>query len=166
MVASVDPQCRGPPIGCRSPRKRGPLFHAETHTNVAEPPDTTSQIAATQSSADSAPVQEATPAPVPPTQSETAASTLADSPSTQATLSPEVAQSIEPMAREIASLEQTVEQLQAGQQQLISDVAKMAEHEKPRKQVSQKSKPGAASRPQHVSAPAAARRVLSPPSQA
>lgn len=140
------------------------------NTNVAEPQETAAQIATPQSTSDSVPAQAAAVVPATPTQSETAtAAPAVDSPPAQAALPPELAQSIESMAHEIASLKQTVEQLQAGQQRLSSDIAKVTEHETRRKLVPQKPKPGAALRPQHLSAPAAARRTptpYSPPPQA
>jgi hypothetical protein len=54
---------------------------------------------------------------------------------------PDVAQSIETMTREIASLKQTVEQLQISQQQLSRDIAKNNEQEARRKPGVQTAKP-------------------------
>ncbi len=62
-------------------------------------------------------------------------------PPAQATLPPDVAQSIETMTREIASLKQTVEQLQISQQQLSRDIAKNNEQEARRKPGVQTAKP-------------------------
>ena len=111
--------------------------------NAAEPKDTTSPIAASEPVADPAPAQEssdaasATPAPAAPAPVTSAAET----PPTQIALPPELTQSIETMAREIASLKQTLEQLQAGQQQLSRDVAKVSEHGTRHKLADQTSKP-------------------------
>lgn len=109
--------------------------------STAKPQDAASQTAP-QPAADPAPAQEAVAAPAPPAQPATAAATPAvNTPSPQAALPPEVAQSIETMTREIASLKQTVEQLQVGQQQLGRDVAKVTELEARRKLVAQAAKP-------------------------
>lgn len=130
-------------------------------THAAKPPDAASQAPAPQPAVDQALAQDApTEAPATPTQSATTAATPAvASPPAQATIPPELAQSIELMAREIASMKQTVEQLQAGQQQLIRDVA--ADHETRRKLTAQPSKPRPSLRP---STPAAIQRTLTPSS--
>ncbi|TKT71663.1 hypothetical protein YH63_009690 [Afipia massiliensis] len=134
--------------------------------DAAESQDTTSQITASEPAAESAPSQDTAAAAPTPAEPATAASTpAAETPPTPAALTPELAQSIETMAREIASLKQTVEQLQAGQQQLSRDVAKAAEHEVRRKPAA---KPAAAPRPQRAStsapAPAPATRSVQPAS--
>lgn len=136
--------------------------------DAAEPRDAASQITASEPAAEPALAQDtAAAAPATPAEPATAPSTAGETPPTQAALTPEVAQSIETMAREIASLKQTVEQLQAGQQQLSRDVAKAAEHETRRKSAAQASKPAAAPRPQQASTPAAATRSVQPyPAQA
>ncbi|MDO8979143.1 MAG: hypothetical protein Q7V17_07925 [Afipia sp.] len=138
--------------------------------DAAESQNTTSQITASEPAGEPAPAQDtaaAAPTPATPAESASAASTpAAETPLIQAALTPELAQSIETMTREIASLKQTVEQLQAGQQQLSRDVAKAAEHEARRKPVAQASKPAAAPRPQRAStlapAPAPATRSVQP----
>jgi hypothetical protein len=132
--------------------------------NAAEPQDVTSQIAAPQPAAEPAPAQEVSNvAPATPTPPAPAAATpAAETPPTQVALPPEVTQSIETMAREIASLKQTVEQLQAGQQQLSRDVAKANEHGTRHKVAEQASKPTPRPRPRHTSAPAAASRTVAP----
>ena len=133
------------------------------NANAAEPEDAASQTATPQPAGDPA-VQEAAAASATPTEAAAAASSAAEPPPVQAALPPELAQSIETMAREIVSLKQTVEQLQAGQQQLSRDVAKAAEHETRRKPAVQASKP-AAPRPQRASTPAPAPRTFAPSSQ-
>lgn len=136
------------------------------NANAAEPQDAASQIATPQPAGDPAPVQEAAgAASATPTEPAAAAPSTAQPPPTQAAIPPELAQSIETMAREIVSLKQTVEHLQAGQQQLSRDVAKAAEHEARRKPAVQASKP-AAPRPQRASTPAPAPRAFAPSSQA
>jgi chemotaxis protein histidine kinase CheA len=134
------------------------LAGASTSTqpaNAAEPQDAASQTAATatQQATEPAPTQAATEPPPTPAQPATAATPpeAGTAPAQAANLSPELAQSIDTMAREIASLKQTVEQLKAGQQQLSRDVAKAAEHETRRKPATQVSKP--ASPPQAQRAP-------------
>ncbi|MGL5165703.1 MAG: hypothetical protein ACRC9K_07430 [Afipia sp.] len=122
--------------------------------NAADP-----QSAAPQPATDPAPAQEAAAAPATPTQPATAPA-AAEASSTQTTLPPEAAQSIETMAREIASLKQTVEQLQAGQQQLGRDVAKVTEHEARRKLTAQAAKPTPPPRPQRALTPGAPPRTL------
>ncbi len=113
-----------------------------------------------------APAQEAAASPATPAQPAAApASSAAETPPVQAALPPELAQSIETMTREIASLKQTVEQLQAGQQQLGRDVAKVTEHEASRKPVARAAKPSAAKpaaapRPQRAAATGAPPRNL------
>lgn len=128
--------------------------------DAAESQNTTPQIATSEPAAEPPPAQDAAA----PTLAEpaTAASTpAAETPPTPAAPTPELAQSIETMAREIASLKQTVEQLQAGQQQLSRDVAKAAEHETRRKPAAQAAKPAAAPRPQRASTPAPAPAIRS-----
>lgn len=121
-----------------------------TQNTVAseEPQNTAPQITSSPPAADPAPVQDTAAAATEPV---TAPSTPpVETPPAQAALPPDVAQSIETMAREIASLKQTVEQLQAGQLQLSRDVAKATEHEARRKPTAQASKPAPAPRPQHA----------------
>lgn len=130
-------------------------------TNAADPQSAASQTAAPQTATDPAPAQEAAAAPATPTQPATAPATpAAETPLTQAALPLDVAQSIETMAREIASLKQTVEQLQAGQQQLGRDVAKVTEHEARRKLTAQAAKPAPPPRPQRALTPGAPPRTL------
>lgn len=127
--------------------------------SAAEPQNTAPQAAASQPAADPAPAQEAAetaPTPQPATAPATAA---VDAPPAQGVVPPEITQSIESMTREIASLKQTVEQLQAGQAQLSRDVAKATEHEARRKLTTQASKP-APPRPQR--APAVAQQSPTP----
>lgn len=133
--------------------------------NAAEPQDVTSQTAPPQPTADAptpAPAQESSntasdaPTPAAPTPATPAASEPAP---TQAALPPEVTQSLDTMAQEIASLKQTVEQLRAGQQQLSSDVAKLSEQAARHKVTEQTPKPASRQRPRHSSTPAAASRT-------
>ena len=134
--------------------------------NAAEPQDAASQTVAPQAVADPAPAQESSAAasatPAPASAVPAPATPAAETPPTQAALPPEVTQSIETMAREIASLKQTVEQLQAGQQQLSRDIAKANEHGTRHKVAEQASKPAPRPRPRHTSAPAAASRTVAP----
>lgn len=125
--------------------------------DAAEPQTAAAEIAAPQPAADPASAQEATATPATPAQSATAPSASAvEAPPVQAALPPELAQSIETMTRDIASLKQTVERLQAGQQQLGTDVAnvteKVTEHEARRKPAARAAKPTSAPRPQRASA--------------
>jgi hypothetical protein len=135
--------------------------------NAAEPQDAASQDA-TSHVATSQPIADA-PAPAPTQESSNAASptptpvvpapatpAAAEPPPTQAALPPEVTQSLETMAREIASLKQTVEQLRAGQQQLSNDVANVSEQATRHKLVEQTPKPVSRQRPRHPSPSAAA----------
>lgn len=132
--------------------------------NAAEPQDATSQIAAPQPATDPAPAQEgsnATPAtPIQPTSAP--ATPAAETSPTQVALPAELAQSIETMSREIASLKQTVEHLQAGQQQLSRDVAKVSEHGTRHKLTEQTSKPTPPQRPRRAPPPAATTRTQAP----
>jgi hypothetical protein len=128
----------------------------------------TSQTAAAQPATDATPAQEtnnaepATPKPsASATPSASASATLsapapaapaAETPPAQAALPSELMQSIEAMTRDIASLKQTVEQLQAGQQQLSHDVAKIDEHGTRHKAAERTPKP--ASRPRRAPASA------------
>lgn len=111
------------------------------------------QAAASQPAAEPAPAQDtAATTPATPTPSSTANATpAAEQPPVQATIPPELASSIESMAREIETLKQTVNELKAGQQQLGRDIAKAAEHEAPRNVTTQTSKPVRQQRRQHVS---------------
>lgn len=141
--------------------------------NAAEPQDAASQVAASQPAVDApapAPTQEnsnaasAAPTPAAPAPATPAAEPLP----MQAALPPEVTQSLETMAQEIASLKQTVEQLRAGQQQLSNDVAKVSERATHHKLAEQTPKPTSRQRPRHPSTPAvashtpAASRTLAP----
>lgn len=131
--------------------------------DAAESQDTASQITAPQPAAEPASTQDTAAAPATSPEPATAPSTAAvETPPTQASVTPEVAQSIATMAREIASLKQTVEQLQAGQQQLSRDVAKVNEHETRRKPVAQASKPVPPPRPQQAATPAPVTRNVQP----
>ncbi|MCW0192595.1 MAG: hypothetical protein OJJ55_14995, partial [Rhodococcus sp.] len=124
--------------------------------NASDPQDTAPQTAEPQSAANPPAQAAATAAPATPAEPPTAVET----PSTQAAVPTELAQSIETMAHEIASLKQTVEQLQTGQQQLSRDIAKAADHEQRRKLAAQPAKPATPSRPQRVSTPGAPPRPL------
>jgi hypothetical protein len=130
------------------------------NATAPEPQDAASQIAAPQPVADATPAQTAA-APVTPSEPVTAASTPAmETPSTQSAVPAELAQSIETMTREIASLKQTVEQLQAGQQQLGRDGAKITEQEARRKLAVQTPKPAQPPRQQRALTPGAPPRTL------
>lgn len=132
------------------------------NTSTAAPQDAASQNAAPQPAADPdpAPAQEAVATPTEPAA---APSTPAvETPPAPAVIPPELVQSTETMAREIAALKQTVEQLQASQQQLSRDLAKVTEREARRKPPVQASKPAPLPRPQHTSTSAAAPRPLAP----
>lgn len=124
--------------------------------NAAGSQDITSQVAPAQAADVPAPTQEssntasATPAPAAPDTPAT------EPPPTHAALPPDVTQSLETMAQEIASLKQTVEQLRAGQQQLSNDVAKVSEQATHRKLAEQTPKPASRPRPRHSSPPAVA----------
>ena len=126
--------------------------------NAAEPQDAAAQVAASQPTAD-APAQESSDAAsAAPSSAAPAPETPAAEPApTQAALPPEVKQSLDTMAREIASLKQTVEQLRDGQQQLSSDIAKLNEQAARHKAAEQT--PKAAPRPRHSSTPPAAGRT-------
>jgi hypothetical protein len=142
---------------------------ATQSANAAEPKDAPSQIAASEPAADPAPAQEssnvepATPtSPAPASAVPAPAQPMAETSPTQAALPPELTQSIETMAREIASLKQTVEQLQVGQQQLSHDVAKVSEHKGHRKLAEQTSKPTSRPRSRQAPTSAARSRTLAP----
>ncbi len=129
---------------------------------IAPGPTATSvelQQEGTQAAAAS-PAHDAAATPIEPS-SEPAAMASPAAPA-QATIPPEVAQSIEAMTREIASLKQTVEQLQIGQQQLNRDIARSNEQEARRKPAVQTAKPASRlqSQPKRTHAPAA---VYHPP---
>lgn len=134
------------------------------NASTAQSQDTTSQIAEPSPADNGAPVQEAgTAVPATPPQPVTTAATpAATSSAAQAAPSSELAQSIETMAREISSLKQTVEQLQAGQQQLSRDVAKITEQKARGKVTAQAPKPAPSPRPQHAPTPAVASRAFTP----
>lgn len=132
-------------------------------TNAAEPQDA-SQVATSQPAADgpaAAPTQEssdaasAAPTPAAPAP----ATPAAEPPPTQVALPPEVTQSLETMAQEIASLKQTIEQLRADQQQLSNEVAKVSEQATHHKLAEQAPKPASRPRPRHSSTPATASRT-------
>ncbi|MBN8962629.1 MAG: hypothetical protein J0H71_15965 [Rhizobiales bacterium] len=131
--------------------------------NAAEPPVATSQVTASQPATETpAPalaqensnVTSEAPAPAAPTP----AAPVAEPAPTQAALPPEVAQSLDTMVQEIASLKQTVEQLRASQQQLSNDVAKLSE-QAARHKLTEQPKPASRPRPRHSSTPAAASRT-------
>jgi len=129
-----------------------------------------SQTAAAQPAAAPASAQEASnePATPAPSASAPAAATpaAAEAPPAQAAVPPELMQSIEAMTREIDSLKQTVQQLQAGQQQLSHDIAKVSEHGTRHKVAAQTSKPAPRAAPRRVSSPAVDTRTVarySPP---
>jgi hypothetical protein len=137
------------------------------NANATEPRDTaTAQATAPQPepAADPAPAQEAADAaPATPAEPAAAPSTQAvEAAPAQAAIPSELAQSMEAMANEIASLKKTVEELQTGQQQLSRDVAKVTEHEARRKLPAKSSKPAAPPRPQRASTPAAAPHAIAP----
>lgn len=123
------------------------------------------QISEPQPTAEPVPAQEGAAAPATPAEAVTPSTAAAaeEALPTQAALPPEFAQSIETMTREIASLKQTIEQLQADQQQLSRDVAKVAGQEVHRKLAAPASKPSPLPRPQRASTPARAARPLAPP---
>ncbi|KQW21497.1 hypothetical protein ASC80_12000 [Afipia sp. Root123D2] len=131
------------------------------NANAADPQDTANAQATAphpERAADPAPAQQAADAaPATPAEPAAAPSTQAvETVPAQAAIPPELAQSIESMANEIASLRKTVEELQTGQQQLSRDVAKVTEHEARRKLPAKSSKPAPPPRPQRASTPAAA----------
>lgn len=126
--------------------------------------DAATQAATPQPAAQSVSAQDAAVAtPATPAQSSPATATPAvESPSARTAIPSEPAPAIEAMARDIASLRQSVEQLQAGQQQLTRDLAKAAEHETPSKLTRQISKPTRPLRRQHVSTSAPATHSRTP----
>lgn len=127
----------------------------------AEQRDTASPAAESQQAAPASAPETVAAAPVAPSEPATAPSTqAAEAPPAQAELSLELAKSVETMAREIASLKETVEQLQAGQRQLSRDVAKATEQTAHRKPVAG-AKPAPSPRPQP--SPAAVSRTYAPP---
>ena len=132
--------------------------------NAAEPKDATSPVAASEPVADPAPAQESSDAAsaTPPPAAPAPVTPAAETSPTQAALPPEVTQSIETMAREIASLKQTLEQLQAGQQQLSRDVANVSEHGTRHKVAEQASKPALRPRSRRTPTPAAGSPALAP----
>lgn len=139
----------------------------------AQPNDAASQAAVSQTAAAQpavapASAQEASNEPATPAPSASApaaATPAAEAPPAQAAVPPELMQSIEAMTREIDSLKQTVQQLQAGQQQLSHDIAKVNEHGTRHKVAAQTSKPAPRPAPRRTSAPADTRTVArySPP---
>ncbi len=74
---------------------------------------------------------------------------------------PELAPMIEDMAREIASLRQTIEQLKTGQQQISRELAKAIEHEPRRKTATPAPKPAVAA--PRTPAPPPPRQAYTPP---
>jgi hypothetical protein len=117
-----------------------------------------SQTAAAQPAAAPASAQDtsnepATPAPA-ASAAPAAATPAAETPPAQAAVPPELMQSIEAMTREIDSLKQTVQQLQAGQQQMSQDIAKLREHGMRHKVAAQTSKPAPRPTSRRTSAPA------------
>ncbi len=136
------------------------------NAGAADSQNAASDIVDSQPAAGPAPAQETAATPAIPAQPAAApAASAAEAPAVQAALPPELAQSIETMTREIASLKQTVEQLQAGQQQLGRDVAKVTEHDAQHKPAVRAAKPtaakpAAAPRPQRAAATGAPPRNL------
>lgn len=131
-------------------------------TKSAQQQDAASPIPESQQAAApvSAPETVATP-PAAPAESATPPSTqTAEASPAQVELSLELAKSVETMAREIASLKETVEQLQAGQRQLSRDLAKATEQTTQRKPVAQAAKPAPA--PRRPPSPAAVSRTYAP----
>jgi hypothetical protein len=126
--------------------------------NDAASPAAVSQTAAAQPAAAPASAQEASnePATPAPSASAPAAATpaAAEAPPAQAAVPPELMQSIEAMTREIDSLKQTVQQLQAGQQQMSQDIARLREHGTRHKVAAQTSKPAPRPTSRRTSAPA------------
>jgi hypothetical protein len=132
------------------------------NANATEPRDTAT-APQPEPAADPAPAQEAAAAPATPAEPAAAPSTQAvEAAPAQAAIPSELAQSMEAMANEIASLRKTVEELQTGQQQLSRDVAKVTEHEARRKLPAKSSKPAPPPPPQRASTPAAAPRAIAP----
>lgn len=139
----------------------------------AEPKDASSRTEASQAAAAqpaAAPAAQDTssePATPPPSASAPAAATpAAEAAPAQAAAPPELMQSIEAMTHEIDSLKQTVQQLQAGQQQLSRDIAKVNEHGTRHKVIEQASKPALRPRPRRAATSAADSQALarySPP---
>lgn len=133
----------------------------------AEPKDAASQAGASQAAAAqpaaALATQEASTEPVTPppsTSAPAAALPAAVIPPAQAALPPELMQSIEAMTRDIESLKQTVQQLQAGQQQMSHDIAKLSEHEMRHKVVEQTPKTASRPRSRRASMPVAASQAL------
>jgi hypothetical protein len=120
----------------------------------AEPSNTEAQAAQPQTTPDSSPTHDVS-ADSGESNIAPSAQPTASIPA-QAAPSPEATQSIEAMTQEIASLKQIVEQLQASQQQLSRDIAKINELETRRK-LAQAAKP--ASKPQGRT-----QRTFAPPS--
>ncbi|EFI52709.1 hypothetical protein AfiDRAFT_0696 [Afipia sp. 1NLS2] len=119
------------------------------NTSAAEPQNVASRTAAPQPAVAPAPTQESSNAAsgTPPLPESAPAMPTAEAHPTQVALPPEITQSLEAMAQEIASLKQAVEQLRAGQQQLSNDVAKTSEHVARHKLAEQASKPVSRQRP-------------------
>jgi len=131
-------------------------------TASVESPDSAGQVSPPEPKAEAA---------IAPNAASTAdANTAPSAPETrsvpgQAQLPPEIDRSIESMKQEIASLRQTVEQLQTNQQQLGRDVAKINEQEARRaaSAKSTKSTPKRQAQPQHtVAAPVVISRPAAP----
>lgn len=116
-----------------------PAALVPAQTPSAEPQSETAQAATPQPASDVSNAQDASAAP-------TESGATAPAAAAQNTTAPDAALLIENITREIASLKQTVEQLQAGQQQLSRDIAKINEQEARRKVSAQAPKP--VSRPQ------------------
>jgi hypothetical protein len=115
------------------------------------------QPAAAPASAQEASVESATPTS---SASAPAAVTPAETPPAQAAVPAELMQSVEAMTHEIDSLKQTVQQLQAGQQQLSHDVAKLGEHGTRHRVSAQTPKPAPRPTPRRPSTPAANSQAL------
>ncbi len=145
-------------IGAPAPvQEAKPAQQQDTASPTTESQQPTAPAPAQETVAAAAPVAPPEPAAAPSTQA-------AEAPPAQAELSLELAKSVEAMSREIATLKETVEQLQAGQRQLSRDVAKATEQTATRKPVAQAAKPAPSSRPQ-PSYPAVSRTYAPSPSQ-
>lgn len=118
-------------------------------------------VAEPQSASDAAPAQAASTATPetasPPQPPAPTAAQSTEPPAAQPAIPPELAQSIESMGREIASLRQELEQLKTGQDQLGREIAKAAEHEARQKPAAEASK--RTPRPRRSSAAPAAPRT-------
>jgi hypothetical protein len=134
---------------------------------------TEQQATPAETVAEPTPAQPAAAAAVtPPPAQETPAAPAQAEPVQTAAAAPDLTPRVEEMAREIASLRETIEQLKSHQQQLTRDLAKATEQQEPRrKTTSSAPKPtatAAASRnpsppPQPATTPPQQRQVYAPP---